>query len=128
MALASQLLRNSVARTLLAPYRTLSTTVFNSNSADKVTHTGQQFDVNDPRYVRFAVSGVEKQVNEQWSEKLIDAVPPIEVSSRIVACDGGGGALGHPKVFINLDQGVPKACIYCGQRYVFVAGANTEHH
>lgn len=25
-----------------------------------------------------------------------------EVESRIISCDGGGGALGHPKVYINL--------------------------
>ena len=34
-----------------------------------------------------------------------------------VSCDGGGGALGHPRVYINLDDGQPKACIYCGLRY-----------
>lgn len=33
---------------------------------------------------------------------------------RIVSCDGGGGALGHPKVYINLDKaGEPNVCPYC---------------
>ena len=34
-----------------------------------------------------------------------------------VGCDGGGGALGHPKVYINLDDGEPHGCIYCGLRF-----------
>ncbi|PWN48543.1 hypothetical protein IE53DRAFT_370523 [Violaceomyces palustris] len=43
---------------------------------------------------------------------------PIRMSTkRVVACDGGGGPLGHPKVFINLDKEGPKACPYCGIRY-----------
>jgi len=41
------------------------------------------------------------------------------VASSKVACDGGGGALGHPKVYINLDDGKPKGCIYCGLRFVY---------
>jgi len=30
--------------------------------------------------------------------------PPetVEVESREIACDGGGGALGHPRVFLNM--------------------------
>ncbi len=29
----------------------------------------------------------------------------------------GEGALGHPRVFINLDRGGPVPCLYCGLRY-----------
>lgn len=43
--------------------------------------------------------------------------PPIEVHTRTVGCDGGGGSLGHPKVYINLDPGVPQTCGYCGLRF-----------
>ncbi|KAA3671651.1 NADH dehydrogenase (ubiquinone) Fe-S protein 6, partial [Paragonimus westermani] len=41
-------------------------------------------------------------VNRQFAEKLIAEVPPIPCHEHIVSCDGGGGALGHPKVYINL--------------------------
>ncbi|KAI8844260.1 zinc-finger domain-containing protein [Chytridium lagenaria] len=54
--------------------------------------------------------------------ELIKNVPIKSVAARRVACDGGGGALGHPKVFINLDDGHPVACGYCGQRF------QIEHH
>merc|ERR1712098_814061 len=102
-----------------------------SRAGDQATHTGQKFDESDPRYVRFAVSGVAKQVNPQWSEKLIQEVPVIKVAKRIVSCDGGGGALGHPTVFINLDPKGPKACPYCGLRYEYHPHADEEeeeHH
>lgn len=42
------------------------------------------------------------QVNENFAIDLIAEQPVSEVQSRIVSCDGGGGALGHPKVYINL--------------------------
>ena len=39
-------------------------------------------------------------------------VVPIRVHTHT------GGALGHPKVFINLDEvGVPVDCKYCGLRF-----------
>ena len=51
---------------------------------DKVTHTGQQFSESDPRNVRFAVTGLEKQVNDKWAIDLIAQVPPIVSSKRVV--------------------------------------------
>ena len=52
---------------------------------DKVTHTGQQWDEADPRNARFSVTGLEKQVNNQWAIDLIAKVPPKEVNTRIVS-------------------------------------------
>lgn len=34
------------------------------------------------------------------------------------SCDGGGGALGHPKIFINLDKPQICWCTYCGIPFV----------
>jgi uncharacterized Zn-finger protein len=36
----------------------------------------------------------------------------------------GGGALGHPKVMINLEVAGPHACGYCGLRFE----ADHSHH
>jgi uncharacterized Zn-finger protein len=46
--------------------------------------------------------------------------PPetIEVENRTVACDGGGGPLGHPRVFLNMGGDAHVDCPYCGRRYV----------
>eukprot|EP01115_Flamella_aegyptia_P002602 TRINITY_DN136710_c0_g1_i1.p1 TRINITY_DN136710_c0_g1~~TRINITY_DN136710_c0_g1_i1.p1 ORF type:complete len:137 (+),score=17.13 TRINITY_DN136710_c0_g1_i1:45-455(+) len=50
---------------------------------------------------------------------LINDIPPKEVNGTNVSCDGGGGPLGHPKVYINLDvPNKPIACPYCGLRFV----------
>lgn len=58
------------------------------------------FDKDDYRNVRFV--NAKRYVNENWGIKLIDEVAPIETTDRVVWCDGGDGALGHPKVYINL--------------------------
>ncbi|EDW64241.1 NADH dehydrogenase [ubiquinone] iron-sulfur protein 6, mitochondrial [Drosophila virilis] len=83
---------------------------------EKVTHTGQVFDKNDYRNVRF--TNAKRYVNENWGIKLIDEVLPIESEERVVCCDGGNGPLGHPKVYINLDKPGNHACGYCGLRFV----------
>jgi NADH dehydrogenase (ubiquinone) Fe-S protein 6 len=33
--------------------------------------------------------------------------------SNVAVCDGGRGAQGHPKIFINLDKPGAHACLYC---------------
>ncbi|HTQ13128.1 MAG TPA: zinc-finger domain-containing protein [Rhizomicrobium sp.] len=52
--------------------------------------------------------------------------PPetIEVDDTRVACDGGGGALGHPKVYLEMgDEGFVE-CPYCDRRFVLRPGAH----
>ncbi|KAK1131932.1 NADH dehydrogenase Fe-S protein subunit 6 ndufs6 [Melipona bicolor] len=86
-----------------------------TESAKKVTHTGQIYDEDDYRNVRFV--NRPKEVNDNWAIKLVDEVPPTSVKDKIVACDGGGGPLGHPKVYINLDKPGNHTCGYCGLRF-----------
>jgi uncharacterized Zn-finger protein len=44
----------------------------------------------------------------------------IEVSNLEVVCDGGGGLLGHPKVYLHIDHSIGQiACPYCSRNYVF---------
>ena len=86
-------------------------------STQKPTHTANAWEEKDFRNVRFLENG--KITNDRWSMKLIEEVAPIEVDTHIVACDGGGGALGHPRIYINLDEGVPRECIYCQLKYVY---------
>jgi len=35
---------------------------------------------------------------------------------QAVACDGGGGALGHPKVYLDLHNG-KATCPYCSKEF-----------
>lgn len=49
------------------------------------------------------------------------APPPPEViyvDKERVACDGGGGALGHPKVWYSLTDGRAE-CGYCDRLFIF---------
>lgn len=50
--------------------------------------------------------------------------PPeiIEVDSEVVDCDGGG-ALGHPRVWLNMEGRGQVDCPYCDRRFVLKAGA-----
>lgn len=41
------------------------------------------------------------------------------VSSKKVACDGGAGALGHPKVYLNMGEKSHVECPYCGKVFQF---------
>ena len=46
----------------------------------------------------------------------------IHVDDRTVACDGGGGALGHPRVFLHI-EGQQVLCPYCSRLYILNPGA-----
>ena len=51
--------------------------------------------------------------------------PPevIEVNRDRIGCDGGGGALGHPLVYLTMDNTGKVDCPYCGRHFVRSAGA-----
>ncbi|MBO9376569.1 zinc-finger domain-containing protein [Sphingomonas histidinilytica] len=58
----------------------------------------------------------------------------VTVSSTRVACDGasdipGGEALGHPRVFIEIDPDIGYAdCGYCDRRFVLDGKGAGAHH
>ncbi len=55
-----------------------------------------------------------------------EAPETIEVDDTRVACDGGGGALGHPRVYLEMGGESFVECPYCDRRFVLRAGAG--HH
>ena len=54
-----------------------------------------------------------------------DAVETIVVTSHRIACDGVGGALGHPRVWLELGEAGHVDCPYCDRR--FVAAGHGDH-
>lgn len=46
-----------------------------------------------------------------------------EVLSDRVSCDGGGGALGHPRVWMTIGGDGWVECGYCDKRFVLAEGA-----
>ena len=59
----------------------------------------------------------------------IDPPEIIEVEDTVVACNGGGGALGHPRVYLNLETNGAVDCPYCDRRFVLkkAAAGSTGH-
>jgi uncharacterized Zn-finger protein len=39
-----------------------------------------------------------------------------------VSCDGGGGALGHPRIYMNLSVDGKAECGYCDRQFVLKPG------
>jgi uncharacterized Zn-finger protein len=42
----------------------------------------------------------------------------IEIAEMVAACNGGGGPLGHPRVYLNLAPAGLVECPYCSRRFV----------
>ena len=42
------------------------------------------------------------------------------VSSKKVSCDGGGGALGHPKVYLEMGDENEIICPYCSKLFKII--------
>ncbi|XP_049891556.1 NADH dehydrogenase [ubiquinone] iron-sulfur protein 6, mitochondrial [Epinephelus moara] len=109
------------AKVLASPLRLTAVPVHRysvevSSTGEAITHTGQVYDEQDPRRARFV--GRQKEVNQNFAIKLVAEEPVTDIEARVVSCDGGGGALGHPKVYINLDKDTKVGtCGYCGLQF-----------
>jgi len=74
--------------------------------------------------VRFEQTNMDLQPQPLSAMEMINNEPVRLVEGRRAVCDGGGGPLGHPKIFINLDKPGPRPCGYCGIRFE----QNPDHH
>ncbi len=68
------------------------------NSKEPITHTGQQYAIDDYRRARFE-NVTSKYVNTNHAINLIREDPIIVCDQRVVR-SSGGDALGHPKVYL----------------------------
>jgi uncharacterized Zn-finger protein len=67
-----------------------------------------------------------------YTPRRIPGVTPeevIAVTSRVVMCDGGAGALGHPAVALRIER-EEVTCPYCSRTFRLAATAAEEasHH
>lgn len=98
----------------------VKTHLYNTRNADlktpdTPTHTGQKFSENDYKVSRF--DGKAKMVNQRFAIDLINEDPVVLVDGNSVASNSGG-ALGHPKVYINLADGKVHSCGYSGRKFI----------
>ncbi|KAI0909805.1 hypothetical protein F4823DRAFT_407241 [Ustulina deusta] len=70
---------------------------------------------------RFEQTDFDLQPASKAAIELIHRQPVRWTHDRMVACDGGGGPAGHPKIFINTDKPEIATCNYCGLPFVFHA-------
>ena len=47
----------------------------------------------------------------------------VYVNGKRVSCDGGGGALGHPRVFLEMGDKTEIECPYCSRHFVLAEDA-----
>lgn len=47
------------------------------------------------------------------------------VTTTRVSCDGGGGALGHPRVWLSLGEDGEVECPYCDKKFVLEERADS---
>ncbi|KAE8383759.1 zinc-finger domain-containing protein [Aspergillus bertholletiae] len=63
---------------------------------------------------RFEQTDMELQPQPYAAIELIHKQPVRWTKKRVVSCDGGGGPLGHPRIYINTDKPEIATCGYCG--------------
>jgi NADH dehydrogenase (ubiquinone) Fe-S protein 6 len=77
----------------------------------------------------FDFSQSDHGIHRSDAQAQVNKIPVIEVNGNHAVCDGGGGALGHPVEWIQLDtvSKLPQVCKYCGLRFIKAKGG-AHHH
>lgn len=52
----------------------------------------------------------------------------IYVTEKRFYCDGGDGALGHPRVFLTVEKEGKIDCPYCGKHFVLEETSQPDTH
>jgi uncharacterized Zn-finger protein len=89
--------------------------VANQQTPEEVTHTNHKFETDDFRRNRY--ENARKVVNKKFAINLVKE-DPVVVCDQKVVLSSGGGPLGHPQVFINLDKPEVHDCNYSGRRFI----------
>jgi NADH dehydrogenase (ubiquinone) Fe-S protein 6 len=90
---------------------------YQNTTDEKMTHTNQIYPKEDYRRVRFETV-TKKLVNEKFAIDLVHQ-DPVVVSPHRVVWSSGGGPLGHPRIYINLDRPEIHDCGYSGRRFIY---------
>jgi len=65
------------------------------------------------------------KTSNETPQEIMDAI--IAPSARVM-CDGGGGALGHPKTWLDMGQDDRVSCKYCDQVFLLDKYAEKPAH
>lgn len=62
-------------------------------------------------------------MNQDQPSALTSPSTTTVVNYLKVNCDGGGGGLGHPQIYLEIKEAVAKiACPYCSKEFVYLKG------
>ena len=53
---------------------------------------------------------------------VLDPPEIVMVNTHRVSCNGGGGALGHPRVWYEMGDEDFVECKYCDRRFIMIGG------
>ena len=65
-----------------------------------------------------------------YGPKMTPGITPddvIPVETRSIGCDGGGGTLGHPMIYLRIED-TQVTCPYCSRTYRLKDGAGDDGH
>ena len=54
------------------------------------------------------------------NNKVLETKALENVSEKKVSCNGGGGPLGHPKVFLDMGKNDKIICPYCSKLFTLI--------
>jgi len=80
-----------------------------------------------------AIIGPPDAKEENMSQTVTKPIEVLQVSERVVTCDGGGGRLGHPKVYLHMQGPIGTearqvTCPYCSRLFLLTGDAGAEGH
>jgi uncharacterized Zn-finger protein len=58
---------------------------------------------------------------------LAPAIKAEVVHSPVIACDGGNGGLGHPRVYLSFNGAPSITCPYCSRIFTLAEGVKVGH-
>lgn len=68
-----------------------------------------------------------RPTNTPKAAPAMAAPETVTVTSHRIACDGVGGALGHPRVWLEMGAAGWVDCPYCDRRFVAATGPGDEN-
>ncbi|RYP69254.1 hypothetical protein DL771_006222 [Monosporascus sp. 5C6A] len=77
---------------------------------------------------RFEQTDFSLQPQSMAAIELIHRQPVRWTHERIVACEGGGGPAGHPRIYINTDKPEIATCGYCGLPFTQKPSLSSKPH
>jgi uncharacterized Zn-finger protein len=80
-----------------------------------------------------AIIGPSCAKEENMSQSVTKPIEVVQVSERVVTCEGGLGRLGHPKVYLHMQgplgtEAHQVVCPYCSRVFVLTGEPATAGH